>query len=233
MRPHPIATRQSGRNGSLPAMTPLLTNGDGPQRVLCLGAHADDIEIGCGATLLHLLEQPSPPAVRWVVFSADADRAREARHSASLYLDGDGRHAVEVLNFEDGFFPYRGSAIKERFRTLRDGFVPDVIFTHYLDDRHQDHRLVADLTWNTFRDHLILEYEIPKYDGDLGRPNTYVSVDERHCRAKIRHLHDAFPSQCSKPWFSEETFIGLMRLRGIEARSDYAEAFHCRKLRLW
>lgn len=214
-------------------MTPLLSDGKAPQRILCLGAHADDIEIGCGATLLHLLAQQHPPRIRWVVFSADDVRSAEAKRSASLYLNGSHDSQVEVLDFRDGFFPYCGSTLKDRFRTLRDDFVPDVIFTHYLEDRHQDHRLVADLTWNTFRDHLILEYEIPKFDGDLGRPNTYVSVSEHHCQTKVQYLHEAFPSQTSKPWFSQDTFLGLMRLRGIEARSDYAEAFYCRKMLLW
>ncbi len=203
-----------------------------PARILCLGAHADDIEIGCGGTLLRLLADHRVLEVDWVVFSAPGTRAREARRGARLFLNGAGRRRTIVKNFRDGFFPYLGAKIKDCFEGLKQSPSPDVIFTHYRADRHQDHRVISDLTWNTFRDHLILEYEIPKYDGDLGSPNVFVPLDEPTRDRKIRHLRAAFPSQRGKEWFSDETFTGLMRLRGMEARAPdgYAEAFYTRKV---
>ena len=201
-----------------------------PTRILCLGAHSDDIEIGCGATLLTLLSAREAE-VLWVVFSAAELRAREAQQSARLFLK-DARHAtVTVRTFRDGFFPYIGNEIKEYFEELSRQFSPDLIFTHYRHDRHQDHRVISDLAWNTFRDHLIVEYEIPKYDGDLGVPNLFVPIDRACAHRKVRHLRSAFASQKDRHWFTDDTFLGLMRLRGLEscAPDGFAEAFYVRK----
>jgi LmbE family N-acetylglucosaminyl deacetylase len=209
----------------------LASGPESPLRVLCLGAHADDIEIGCGGTVLKLASA-RPATFHWVVFSADGEREREARDSASLFLSSTCGHQVVVKRFRDGFFPYVGAEIKEYFEELKHEVSPDVIFTHYRADRHQDHRLISDLTWNTFRHHLILEYETPKYDGDLGLPNCYVLLDEPACRRKTEYLVAAFKSQLGKQWFSADTFRGLMRIRGMEAGAPagYAEAFYAHKL---
>lgn len=206
----------------------------GVARVLCLGAHADDIEIGCGGTILRLIERCPRLHVRWVVFSASPARADEAHAAARLFLQGAERIEVAVLGFRDGFFPYDGAAIKEQFEQIKREFAPDLVFTHYRDDRHQDHRQLSDLAWNTFRGHTVLEYEIPKYDGDLGAPNLFVPLADELARRKVRHIVDAFASQRDKQWFDEETFLGLMRLRGVEAPATtrYAEAFYARKLTL-
>jgi LmbE family N-acetylglucosaminyl deacetylase len=210
----------------------LASDPESPLRVLCLGAHADDIEIGCGATVLRLAETVPQAEFTWIVFSGDPVRAEEARGSAARYLQCAGRATVVVKQFRDGFFPYVGASIKDYFEELQREVTPDLIFTHFRGDRHQDHRLVSELTWNTFRDHLILEYEVPKYDGDLGSPNCYVPLDGRRCSEKIRHVLAAFASQRDRRWFTEETFRGLMRLRGIEcaAPGGYAEAFYAHKL---
>jgi LmbE family N-acetylglucosaminyl deacetylase len=203
-----------------------------PRRLLCLGAHSDDIEIGCGGTVLRLLEMFPELAVRWVVFSGDERRAAEARCAASLFLADAKVADVTVERFHDGFFPYVGGEIKAFFETLKSEPAPDLIFTHQREDRHQDHRLVSELTWNTFRDHAILEYEIPKYDGELGSPNVYVPLDAETRVRKVQYLMRAFGSQRDKRWFSEDTFTGLMRLRGVEcaATDGHAEGFHARKL---
>jgi LmbE family N-acetylglucosaminyl deacetylase len=200
--------------------------------ILCLGAHADDIEIGCGGTLLRLLAAQPDVHVHWVVLSADEVRAAESRRSAQLFLRHAARAQVEVQQFRDSFFPYQGGAVKEHFGRLQAAVAPDLIFTHRREDVHQDHRLVAELTWNTFRQHLILEYEIPKYEGDLGQPNVFADLDEATCRNKVEHLLAAFPSQRAKPWFTAETFWSLLRIRGLESGGEtrLAEAFHARKL---
>lgn len=197
---------------------------------LCLGAHSDDIEIGCGATLLHLKKIFPGLKFHWVVFTASGTRALEARKAAELFTSGCEAKIV-LREFRDGFLPYVGQDVKNSFEELKGQLNPDVIFTHWRGDAHQDHRLISELTWNTFRDHFILEYEIPKYDGDLGRPNFFVPLDPEHCQVKIDNLLDAFESQRSKRWFDRETFFGLMRIRGMEcnAASGYAEAFHCHK----
>jgi LmbE family N-acetylglucosaminyl deacetylase len=200
--------------------------------VLCLGAHADDIEIGCGGTLLRLLAEHPALRVIWVVFSANMIRAEEARHSADhYYLRSRSDSRVEIKSFRESYFPYHGSDIKDFFNELGQQVSPDLVFTHRRDDLHQDHRLLSELTWNTFRNHLIWEYEIPKYDGDLGQPNLFVTLDVKTCERKVESLMEAFPSQHSKAWFSRDTFMGLMRLRGIESNSPtrYAEGFYCRK----
>jgi LmbE family N-acetylglucosaminyl deacetylase len=201
-------------------------------RVLCLGAHSDDIEIGCGGAIITLLRKYRHIASYWVVFGAGAERAAEARTSADRLLEDAESRTIIVKDFRDGFFPFVGSQIKESFEQLKKEFCPDLIFTHYRNDLHQDHRLISDLTWNTFRDHLILEYEIPKYDGDLGSPNLFVHLDEPVVRAKIDGIINCFKSQASNHWFSEELFMSILRLRGIEcnAPTGLAEAFHCRKI---
>ncbi len=200
------------------------------RRVLCLGAHSDDIEIGCGGTMLRLALENPTLEVRWVVFSGDARRQAEARQSAESWLTSVRSKDIVTKDFRDGFFPFQGEAIKSAFEEMKQGFVPDVIFTHYRDDLHQDHRLINQLTWNTWRNHLILEYEIPKWDGDMGRPNCFVALDEAVGQAKIDGLMRHFPSQANKGWFTDETFRGLMRLRGVEAGARYAEGFHSRKM---
>ena len=204
-----------------------------PLSVLCLGAHADDIEIGCSGTLLQLIAERSRVTIHWLVFSGNARRAREARLSAARLSRG-AVLDLDVCQFRDGFFPYEVAAIKERFEQLKHAVQPDIVFTHHAHDAHQDHRVIAELTAQTFRDHLVLEYEIPKYDGDLGRPTIFVPIDSAVRRRKIRHLMAAFPSQRRKHWYTADTFNALMRIRGVEcaAPAGYAEAFHTRKLSL-
>jgi LmbE family N-acetylglucosaminyl deacetylase len=203
-------------------------------RILCLGAHSDDIEIGCGATVLALAGRRPRPEFRWVVWSAAGIREREAMRGALKFLGPAAAEAVRVHAFRDGYFPAQFAEIKEAFESIALEFRPDIIFTHARDDRHQDHRVVSDLTWNTFRSQLILEYEIPKWDGDLGRPNLYVPVSKATAGRKTRALLSLFGTQRSKDWFSEETFLGLMRLRGMECRAadGHAEAFYARKITL-
>lgn len=203
-------------------------------KVLCMGAHSDDIEIGCGATVLNLAGRRPQPEFRWVVWSAAGQREREAKRGARKFLGAAAAEAVRVHGFRDGYFPAQFAEIKDAFEGLAREFRPDIVFTHARDDRHQDHRVVSDLTWNTFRDQLILEYEIPKWDGDLGRPNFFVPVSQATARRKTRALLSVFGTQRSKDWFSEETFLGLMRLRGMECRAPggTAEAFHARKITL-
>lgn len=202
------------------------------RQVLCLGAHADDIEIGCGGTILRLVSRYPEAQFHWVVFSASGRRYDEAGASAARYLRNAGSQRVQVMSFRDGFFPYVGAEIKEFFELLKRETNPDLIVGHHGRDLHQDHRLLAELTWNTFRDHLIWEYEIPKYDGDLGSPNLFVQLTREERRRKIDLLLAGFPSQATKQWFSEETFDAIMRLRGVESNSPsgYAEGFYCRKL---
>lgn len=200
-------------------------------KVLCLGAHSDDIEIGCGGTILRLIEK-NDVAFYWVVFSSNQERKQEAIASANLFLAQAKSKDVIIKGFRDGFFPFIGTEIKEYFECIKQEFSPDLIFTHYRNDAHQDHRLISELTWNTFRNHLILEYEIPKYDGDLGSPNFFVSIDEPICRTKIQYILNHFNTQLQKHWFTEDTFLSILRLRGIESNglTKYAEAFYCRKI---
>jgi LmbE family N-acetylglucosaminyl deacetylase len=203
-----------------------------PLRILCLGAHADDIEIGCGGTILRLLASYPNVDVRWVVLSADERRADEARCAASLFLGNAARSEVTIKQFRDGFFPWIGADVKSFFEQLKVEAAPDLVFTHHREDAHQDHRLVAELTWNTWRDHMVLEYEIPKYDGGLVTPNLFVPIDEETREQKIAHLLRAFGSQRSKRWFTADTFTSLMRLRGVESGSagGCAEGFFARKM---
>ena len=208
--------------------------GKRPLQILCLGAHSDDIEIGCGGTILHLIESQPSTHVDWVVFSSRGPRRREALHSAGLFLRGTKSRKITVRSYRDGFFPYVGMKIKEEFERLKRRINPGLVFTHYRHDLHQDHRLLNELTWNTFRDHLILEYEIPKYDGDLGSPNVFSPLKASTCQKKAAFLQEAFRTQASKQWFSNETFLALMRLRGVEGNSPtgFAEAFYGRKVTL-
>ena len=200
--------------------------------VLCLGAHCDDIEIGAGATLRALVSNQPNLRVHWVIFSSTEQRAAEARASAHDFLSGADQIEVQLRTFTDGFFPADFAAIKRSFEELKKDAQPDLIFTHQRDDRHQDHRVISDLTWNTFRDHLVLEYEVPKYDGDLGHPNCFVPVEDEHRQFKIDALMRHYASQRAKDWFTPETFNALMRIRGVECRSrtGYAEAFYARKI---
>jgi len=204
-----------------------------PLIVLCLGAHSDDIEIGCGGTLLYL--KGALPRVRfhWVVFSTPGPRRKEALKAAELFTAGCDKEVV-LEDYRDGFLPYSGGEVKDFFEKMKPRVNPDLIFTPWHGDAHQDHRLLAELAWNTFRDHLILEYEIPKYDGDIGRPNVFVPLEASVCEHKVDYLLKAFKSQRAKPWFERETFLGLMRIRGMESNSPsgYAEAFYARKL-IW
>ena len=202
-------------------------------RILCLGAHSDDIEIGCGGTLLHLLEGGAVE-IDWVVFSGSPVRAREARTSARRLARGSRSLRIVTKRFRDGFFPSQATRIKEEFERLKRGPSPDVVFCPWRGDAHQDHRLLSELTGNTFRDHLVLEYEIPKYDGDLGSPNLYVPLAEETVRRKVEHLMGAFPSQAGNQWFDREAFRAILRLRGIESNSPsrFAEGFYCRKASL-
>lgn len=202
-----------------------------PVNILCLGAHPDDIEIGCGGTILYLSEHWANCVFHWVVFSACGIRATEAQRAAALFAGKSALRGPQLKSFQDGFLPFDGAEVKAVFEELK-AVSPDLIFTHNRKDAHQDHRLIAELTWNTFRDHLILEYEVPKYDGDLGQPNMFVPLDSEICQKKVRYVMEAFQSQHAKRWFRPDTFLSLMRLRGMEcnAPSDYAEAFYCRKL---
>lgn len=214
-------------------MLPLLMGGAEAHaaRLLVIGAHSDDIEIGCGGTILKLVEQGAISAIWWVVLSGNGERGAEAEASANALLNGAVEKRVIVRDFKDGFFPYDGGEIKAFFETLKHEFSPDIIFTHQRQDLHQDHRLSCELTWNTFRDHLILEYEVPKYDGDMGSPNVFVPLEADVCRQKVDHLLEHFASQRDRRWFREDLFSGLLRLRGMECQSptSYAEAFYCRK----
>src|SRR5580693_7170032 len=183
-----------------------------PLKVLCLGAHSDDIEIGCGGTVLRLLSEQRAIEIVWIVFASNVEREREARGSAELFLKRAERKEIIVKSFRDGFFPFEGAQIKNYFEELKP-VAPDIIFTHNRKDAHQDHRLIAELTWNTFRNHFVLEYEIPKYDGDLGQPSLFVPLQPSTCQNKVQFIMEAFESQRSKHWFQPETFFSLMRLR--------------------
>jgi LmbE family N-acetylglucosaminyl deacetylase len=212
-------------------LAPAPANGRGLE-LLCLGAHSDDLEIGCSGTVFRWLEEQRIERITWVVLSGNAARAAEAQRSArSIFGEHPGFRLI-VESFRDGYFPYTAVPIKDFFESLKPQVQPDVVLTHYRDDRHQDHRLVSELTYNTFRDHLILEYEIMKRDGDLGQPNAYIALDDASVDRKVDHLMSQFGTQRDRSWFSEDAFRGLMRLRGIEAGapSGHAEAFHCRTL---
>jgi len=210
---------------------PLFAPGGGARRLLALGAHADDIEIGCGGTILRLAAEVPDLEVVWVVFCSTPERAREARASADAFLAGVGRTQVVIKEHRDGYLPYSGAQVKDDFESLKAFGPPDAIFTHYREDRHQDHRLVSELSWNTWRNHLVLEYEIPKYDGDFGTPNFFAPLPAATLDRKIALLHQAFPTQAGKPWFTPDLFRAVARIRGMEcaAPEGLAEAFYVRK----
>lgn len=202
------------------------------RRILCLGAHCDDIEIGCGGTILRLLKEDPSIEIYWKVFSSTAVRGKEALRGAKLFLADAKKKKVAIHKYRDRFFPSFHAQIKAEFDKLKKEFAPDIILTHYRHDLHQDHRVINELTWNTFRNHLILEYEIPKYEGDLGTPNFFVELDRKTGEYKAKYILEAFASQGTKQWFTADTFLALMRIRGVEsnARDKYAESFHCRKI---
>jgi LmbE family N-acetylglucosaminyl deacetylase len=197
-----------------------------------LGAHADDIEIGCGGTILRLVAEVPDLIARWIVFSGAGPRAAEARKSAAGFLENVSEKQIEVLEFRDGYFPFQGADIKDCFEAVKHDFDPSLVLTHWQGDAHQDHRLVAELTHNTFRDHLVLEYEIPKYDGDLGNPAFFVPLTQAQIGRKVQAIGRHFPSQGGRSWFSDETFLAMARLRGIgcNAPEGLAEAFYARKI---
>jgi LmbE family N-acetylglucosaminyl deacetylase len=211
---------------------PLIQLVQRPLRILCVGAHSDDIEIGCGGTILKLLEDHPGSHVVWVVLTARGGRKKEAMKSAAAFVRGAGSRNIVTKSFRESYLPYQGKAVKEYFDALPGMIDPDLIFTHYRHDLHQDHRLVCELTWNTYRRHQILEYEIPKYDGDLGQPNLYVSLSDETAKSKVRWLMEGFATQRSKRWFTEDTFYALLRMRGVECPTStrYAEAFYARKV---
>jgi LmbE family N-acetylglucosaminyl deacetylase len=203
-------------------------------KILCLGAHPDDIEIGCGGTILRIIGETSDAEFRWIVLSGNQKRRQEALKSANQFLKEAKTKNVTVEDFRDSYFPFIGAQIKDYFEKLKSEFSPDIIFTHYSHDAHQDHQLVSNLTWNTYRNHLILEYEVPKYDGDFGNPNLYVPITKLQVTQKTNTVCEIFKSQQEKQWFDRETFRSILRLRGAECASPtaFAEGFYCRKLSL-
>jgi len=201
-------------------------------QILCVGAHSDDIEIGCGGTILRLLSEHENAEVCWVVLGSTGQRDAEARMSAEIFLATAKKKDILIRNFKASFFPYVGDALKTFFEELKERVSPDLVFTHYRNDLHQDHRLISELTWNTYRNHLILEYEILKYDGDLGNPNFFVHLDDAMCQKKISAIMDCFQTQRHKDWFTPDAFLSLLRIRGVESKAPgkYAEGFYCRKV---
>jgi LmbE family N-acetylglucosaminyl deacetylase len=198
-------------------------------KILCLGAHCDDIEIGCGGSILRLIDENEKAQVKWVVFTSNEVREKEALTSTSMFLENAIESDIIIEKFKDGFLPYQGERVKEVFEKIKNSFDPDIIFTHYREDLHQDHRLINELTWNTFRNHLILEYEILKYDGDIGNPNFFIPLDEQTADKKTELILANYHSQRDKNWFDKETFLSMLRLRGVESASKYSEAFYLRK----
>ncbi len=207
---------------------------DRPSTILFLGAHCDDIEIGCGGTILQLRESMPEAEIRWLILSSDEVRRREAMESADRFLGEKSRDSIRIEAFRDGYLPYSGAQVKDVFEEVKREASPDLIFTHYRHDRHQDHRLVSELTWNTWRNHVILEYEIPKYDGDLGEPNAFVAVSAEQMKRKIENILEVYGTQTSKNWFDADTLSAVLRLRGVESNAleRYAEAFYAPKLLL-
>jgi len=205
---------------------------DRPLKIMCLGAHSDDIEIGCGGTILRILSEYPFAQVNWVVLACTGEREKEAAASAEKFLAGADNRTIIIKDFKESFFPYIGGKIKSYFEELKKANTPDIIFTPYRNDLHQDHRLVSELTWNTWRNHFILEYEIVKYDGDLSVPNFFVHLNEKRCKKKIAFLMESFKTQANKGWFTSDAFFSILRIRGIESRAPekYAEAFYSRKL---
>lgn len=200
--------------------------------ILSLGAHCDDIEIGCGGTLLRLINEDRVQHVKWIVFTSTEERKKEAIASAEHFLKNVNSKEIIVLDFKDTVLADSKQEVKLYLQSVKSGFFPDLIFTHHRNDLHQDHKLLSELTWNIFRNHLILEYEIPKYDGDLGHPNFFITLDEHLVSQKIEALLQYYESQKEKHWFDKETFVSLLRVRGLEIASPtrYAEAFHVKKV---
>jgi LmbE family N-acetylglucosaminyl deacetylase len=203
-----------------------------PLKLLCLGAHADDIEIGCGGTLLRLLRERPGSSVHWVVFAANPVREAEARASAADFLASAGSSQVVIHHFRESYFPSVASEIKDAFEAIKRALSPDLVLCHRKQDAHQDHRVIADLAWNTWRDHAIWEYEIPKYDGDLGQPNVYVPLSTADAARKVELILRHFESQATRAWFRADTFNSVMALRAIECNAPdaRAEAFYVRKI---
>ncbi|NGP76684.1 PIG-L family deacetylase [Balneolaceae bacterium YR4-1] len=201
-------------------------------KILCLGAHCDDIEIGCGGTLLKFIEEYEIDLVNWVVFTSNKTRKKEALSSVGQFMGAVNKVETQILDFKDGYLPSEWDTVKDVFESIKDSFDPDIIFTHYRSDLHQDHKLINKFTWNTFRNHLILEYEIPKYDGDIGNPNLFVPLKEEYIEKKKEILVTCFKSQLKKQWFDDSLLWSLPRLRGVQcaSKTNYAEAFYCRKL---
>jgi LmbE family N-acetylglucosaminyl deacetylase len=206
--------------------------GNKGMNILLLGAHCDDIEIGCGGTILKMIADYNISEVKWVVFASNETRQEEAIRSGQQFLANVKNADLQVYSYTDGYLPTVWSDIKDEFENIKKSFSPDIIFTHYRDDLHQDHRVVNELTWNTFRNHQILEYEIPKYDGDLGNPNLFVSLEEDQAKHKREIIFNSFKSQLNKQWFDEELLNAMMRIRAVECASDtkFAEAFYARKI---
>ena len=200
-------------------------------KILCMGAHSDDIEIGCGGTILRILSEYNDVEVHWVVFGSGGIRNAEAAASANKFLMDAKKKTITIKNFKESYFPYIGDEIKTFFEDLKMMVSPDIIFTHYRHDLHQDHRLISELTWNTYRDHFILEYEIIQYDGDLGSPNVFVHLDEEICNRKVDFVMESFKSQANRDWFTPDAFYSILRIRGIESKAPgkYAEGYYCRK----
>lgn len=211
-------------------MLPIKFNKLAPLDILCIGAHCDDIEIGAGGTLLKLMDSYEIGQLTWVVLASNEHRKKEAQKSAEKFLSGVSNKSIIINSYRDGFLPFQAVEIKEYFEKIRKEISPDIIFSHYREDRHQDHRLISDLTWNTWRNNLILEYEIPKYDGDLGNPNFYVSLNEEFINKKNSIIIENYISQQTKHWFCDSTFRALPRLRGMESATNFAEAFFARKI---
>lgn len=210
----------------------LLPGTAGATRLLALGAHCDDIEIGCGGTMLRLAAERPDLEVRWVVFASTPERAAEARASAAGFLAGFSSWKLQVHGFRDGYLPYEGGRVKDAFEALKSEYAPDLVFTHFRDDRHQDHRLVSDLTWNTWREHLVLEYEVPKYDGDFGSPTVFAPLTAAEMDRKIDLILTHYRSQHGKHWLARDLLQGVARIRGMEcvAPEQLAEAFYARKV---
>ena len=211
----------------------LLFADNNPRHILCLGAHCDDIEIGCGGTLLQWLERYPDTKITWVVFTSTPQRKKEATEGAYLFTHNTSNIDLKIFDLDDGYLPYHGREVKQLFEEVKNTIeTPDIIFTHYRNDLHQDHRKICELTWNTFRNHLILEYEIPKWDGDMSIPNAFIPLEEDTGKLKIKYLQDVYNTQQTKKWFTDDLFWSLMRIRGMECNSPsrIAEAFHLRKV---
>jgi len=195
-----------------------------------IGAHSDDIEIGAGGLLMRLVRESPGVEITYVILSGDATRHNEARNAAAAFTHGCGKLDLRLASFTDRFFPAEQTQIKKYFDQLKLNTSPQLVICHKASDKHQDHRVVNELVYNTFRAHSILEYEIPKWDGDLSTPNLYVPLSDEIATQKAELLMEHFGSQRSKHWFDLETFRGLMRIRGIECNAKYAEGFHVRKM---